>query len=126
MHLRFRVDERELAISRLDPGDAVPLWATAGAFFSVTRSARELSIVCEDALVPPGVRHERGWATLELEGPFPFELTGILASFLAPLAEAKIGIFALSTFDTDLVLVKRDALDAARCALAAAGHEEIS
>lgn len=120
--LRFRVDERELAIAKLDPSDAIPPWATGPGFVSITRTPVELSIVCEAGRVPEEVRHERGWAMLELEGPFPFELTGILAAFIAPLAEAKVGIFALSTFDTDVVLVKRAALAAALAALARAGH----
>lgn len=124
MNLRYRVDERELAIAQLDPNDAIPDWAS-GSFTSIVRTRRELSIVCDATLVPADARHERGWAMLELEGPFAFDLTGILSSFIAPLAEAKIGIFALSTYDTDFVLVKREALGRARGALAASGHEEI-
>ncbi len=125
MNLRFRVHEMELAIARLDPDASVPDWATGDGFVSVTRTADELSIVCDASRVPADVRHERGWAILELEGPFPFELTGILVSFIAPLADAKIGIFAMSTFDTDIVLVKRASLDAALAALDRAGHLRI-
>ena len=90
----------------------------------MTRSREELSIVCEEQRVPEGVRGERGWVALKLEGPFPFAMTGVLASFLQPLAEEKIAIFAISTFDTDYVLVKRADLERAMKALAAAGHEE--
>lgn len=74
--------------------------------------------------MPEGVRVERGWVALKLEGPFPFSMTGVLASFLEPLAEAKIPIFAISTFDTDYVLVKREDLEGAKKTLAAAGHQE--
>ena len=98
----------------------------------MTRSADELSIVCnehvceehvcDDQRLPDGVRVERGWVALQLEGPFPFSMTGVLASFLQPLAEAKIPIFAISTFDTDYVLVKREDLERAQKALATAGH----
>ncbi|MFA6956489.1 MAG: ACT domain-containing protein [Thermoanaerobaculia bacterium] len=125
MSLRYRVHDTELAIARLEPDAAIPVWASGGSFTSVTRATRELSIVCDASLVPPDVRHERGWAMLELEGPFPFELTGILSSFIAPLAAARIGIFAMSTFDTDFVLVKRASLDAALEALAGAGHVRV-
>ena len=95
----------------------------------MTRSSDELSIVCEEHAseehrLPEGIRAERGWVALKLEGPFPFSMTGVLASFLQPLAEAKIPIFAISTFDTDYVLVKRDDLELAQKALAAAGHHE--
>ena len=69
-----------------------------------------------------GVRIERGWVALKLEGPFPFSMTGVLASFLQPLAEAKIPIFAISTFDTDYVLVKAEKLDRALGVLRSAGH----
>ena len=95
----------------------------------MTRSADELSIVCEDRIceehrVPEGVRVERGWVALKLEGPFPFSMTGVLASFLQPLAEKKIPIFAVSTFDTDYVLVKHKDLERAKKALGATGHHE--
>jgi hypothetical protein len=123
--LRFRVKETELAIVKLDPGAATPSWATGPGFVSVTRTAAELSIVCEASQVPGDVGCERGWAMLELEGPFPFELTGILSSFIAPLATAKIGIFAISTFDTDVVLVKRASLDAALETLLLVGHVRV-
>jgi len=123
--LRFRVSETELAIAKLDPGAAIPSWATGPGFVSVTRTAHELSIVCDASLLPEGVVHERGWAMLELDGPFPFELTGILSSFIVPLAAARIGIFAMSTFDTDFVLVKRESLHAALKALAGAGHVRV-
>jgi hypothetical protein len=89
----------------------------------------ELTIVCEEHaceehLAPQGLRVELGWVALRLEGPFPFSMTGVLASFLDPLAEAMIPIFAISTFDTDYVLVKREDLERAKKALAAAGHLE--
>ncbi len=90
----------------------------------MTRSTDELSIVCEDHRVPEGVRVERGWDALKLEGPLPFSMTGVLASFLQPLAEEKIPILAISTFDTDYVLVKREDLERAKKALETAGHQE--
>ena len=70
-----------------------------------------------------GVRAEPGWRLLELAGPFGFAETGILASILDPLARAGVGILAVSTFDTDFVLVKDEALEAAIAALEEAGHQ---
>jgi len=102
----------------------IPEWAQSGGFFSVTRTAEELSIVCEESSVPDSIRTDRDWVALKLEGPFPFSLTGVLSSFLTPLAEQGISIFAVSTFDTDYVLVKRETLDAATRVLRDAGHEE--
>ena len=75
--------------------------------------------------MPDGALAERGWVALKLEGPFPFTMTGVLASFLQPLAEAQIPIFAISTFDTDYVLIKRESLEQAVAALGTAGHENI-
>ena len=61
---------------------------------------------------------------LKLEGPILFSMSGVLASFVEPLAAAQIPIFAISTFDTDYVLIKRQDLERAVRALAAAGHEK--
>ncbi len=93
-------------------------------FFSITRTANELSIVCEGERVPAGVQAELDWATIQLQGPFPFEVTGVLAAILNPLAAEGIGIFAISTFDTDYILVKADRLFAAEWILNQAGHEK--
>jgi len=99
-------------------------------FFCVMRTRDELSIVCADdicsAVHPPaGASVERGWLALKLEGPFPFSLTGVLASFVQPLAEAQIPIFAISTFDTDYILIKCENIEPAVSALGAAGHEQV-
>ena len=113
----------------------VPAWALESAFFCVVRTRDELSVVCredactEDACtegrIPDGALAERGWMAQKLEAPFPFSMTGVLASFLQPLAEAQIPIFAISTFDTDYVLIKRENLEQAVAALDTAGHENI-
>ena len=111
-----------LAICRLDPAAAVPAWAEAGAFRSATRTPSELSVVCRDDAPPPGVAANRGWRAIAVAGTLDFALTGILSSLAAPLAAAGISIFAVSTHDTDYVLVKAEALGRAVAALAAAGH----
>ncbi len=91
----------------------------------MTRSADELSLVCAQEKVPAGVRHEAAWACLKLEGPFPFSQTGILTSFVQPLSDRAIPIFAVSTFDTDYVLVKEAWIDEALEILKGAGHQAI-
>jgi hypothetical protein len=101
-------------------------WSIGDGFCCVTRTAEELSLVCEESRIPVDVPSERGWAALKLEGPFPFSMTGVLASFLDPLAASRIPIFAVSTFDTDYVLVKREDLDTAMQVLAVAGHSLVS
>jgi uncharacterized protein len=121
--LKFRVLYEKLAVCQLPSGSSVPEWAIGPGFSCVTQTAEELSIVCAENHVPAGVRSERDWVALKLEGPFPFAMTGVLTSFLQPLADAAIPIFAVATFDTDYVLLKREKLEAAKAALDAAGHE---
>jgi hypothetical protein len=128
--LKYRVLAEQLAVCRLASDAPVPDWALEGGFFCVVRTRDELSIVCvehicsEDRL-PTGASAERGWLALKLEGPFPFSMTGVLASFVQPLADAQIPIFAISTFDTDYVLIKREHLEQAVRALSAVGHEQV-
>lgn len=115
----------KLAVSQLAAGPGVPEWAVAAGLFVVTQTPEEMSIVCGEDLVPAEVRAEKNWVALRLEGPFPFAMTGVLSSFLQPLAQAGISIFAVSTFDTDYVLVKGEKLNSAIEALDAAGHQRV-
>jgi hypothetical protein len=120
---RFSVCPGEWAIAKLAADAPVPVWALGcSGFSSVTRTGGELSIVAPAVEVPLDIPAERGWSLLQLKGPFAFDQTGILASFATPLAEAGIGLFALSTFDTDYLLVKAEVIDRAIHALVAAGH----
>ena len=111
-----------LAICHLAAGADLPAWAFGPGFFSVTRTADELSIVTGQDAPPPGVLHEPDWRCLKLEGQFDFAVTGILASLATPLADAGVGIFAISTYNTDYILVKQDDLAQAVAALQATGH----
>lgn len=122
MSLTLSVLQGEYAVCRLPEDAAPPAWALAGELWSLTRAVGELSVVCAAAQVPAEVRAEKGWAALRLHGPFEFTLTGILAAVLNPLRDAGVGIFALSTFDTDYVLVAQAQLPGALAALRAAGH----
>ena len=124
--LKFSLLPGSFAICRLARESAVPDWALRGSFFSLTSTPDELSIVCPEPQVPPVIHHENGLACLKLEGPFPFSETGILSSFVQPLSDRAIPIFAVSTFDTDYVLVKNAWLEKALEALKIAGHEQIS
>ena len=81
--------------------------------------------MCPELSVPDNITAERGWIALKLQGPFPFSLTGVLVAFAKPLAEADIGVLAISTFDTDYVLIKRESAETAIAVLTAAGHEQI-
>lgn len=123
--LAYRVLGEELAVVRLPLAGELPAWTCRGEVWAVIGSPGERSAVCPAGAVPPGVPAETGWVALRLEGPFAFGLVGILSSFVRPLAEAGVAVFALSTFDTDLVLVKRAALERALGALETAGHRRV-
>jgi len=123
MTLEFRLLPARYAVARLEPSAAIPEWALHGRFFSVTRTAEELSIVCEEANVPDDDNTvSRGWRCLVARGPFAFSLVGIAAEFTAVLARAGVSVLVISTYDTDCVLVPADQADRATSALCAAGH----
>jgi len=122
IYLTLSILDGAFAICRLDANSQVPEWAMAGDFFSVTCAADEMSIVCSQDVVPDGVRGERDWRCFRVEGPLDFSLTGILNSLTAPLAAAGVSIFAISTFDTDYLLVNDKDFDRAVEHLVAAGH----
>jgi len=109
------------AICRLDPDSPIPDLPSRG-FWSITRSDDELSIVCEQEFVPSGARSEREWRCLRVAGTIDFSITGVIASFATSLAAANVGVFIVSTFDTDFLLVKTHDLESAIAALKQAGH----
>lgn len=110
------------AVCHLDKDAAIPAWAFAGSFFSITRTPDELSIVYPQSNVPEGIPCEKDWRCLKIEGPLDLAATGIIASLAVPLAQAGIGIFVLSTYDTDYLMVKEIHLQQAVLVLSQAGH----
>src|SRR5207248_152752 len=100
-HLELSLLPERFAISRLAADSAIPDWATQGPFFSITRTGDELSVVTELSRVPAGVQSQPGWRVLKVHGPFVLSEVGVLAALAKPLADAKISLFAVSTFDTD-------------------------
>ena len=120
--LTLRLLPGRYAVCRLEKGSAPPVWAMQGDFWSITRTADELSAVCAEAQAPEDVCRECGFRIFKIEGPLDFSLTGILAGLAAALAHAKIPIFALSTFDTDYILVKDAFAEEAVRALHAESH----
>lgn len=116
----------ELAICRLPPDATLPAWVDKAPFCSLTRSPEELSLVCPAEAIPPELPSdlliERGWRALKLVGPLDFSLTGVLAGLATPLAQAGVSVFAISTYDTDYLLVRSVALERAIQALAESGY----
>jgi hypothetical protein len=105
-----------VAVCRLPAGAPIPEWASKA-------RAEELSVTADQEVVPEGTRCERDYRPIRVRGTLPPNLVGILLAIADPLAEARLAIFAISTYDTDYVLVKAADLDRAIAALERAGHE---
>ena len=131
--LTLEVLAEPLSVCRLHADAPWPAWATsAGSFYSITRTADELSVICATALIPEAraagddpsaiVAREDGWRAMKLVGPFALTEVGVLLRIAAPLAVAGISILAVGTFDTDYVLVKATSLAAALAELKGVGH----
>ena len=123
-HLPLELLPDTLAICRFHAEARVPEWTgQSRRFLTVSRTAEELSITAVQSAVPRDARCERDYRAFRVRGPLPLDLIGILAAIADPLAEAGLSIFAISTFDTDYVLVKSRDLPAAVEALEGAGHQ---
>ena len=124
---RLRVLPGNFAVCRLEPNQPPPAWVFHGGagLYSLTHTGDELSVVCPEGDVPPSVtKVEPGWRALALTGPVPFAEVGVLASLVTPLAAAQIPVFAISTYDTDLLMLKQAHL--ARALEALAGRFDIA
>ena len=110
------------AICRLDPGSEVPDWANSQTFLSLTRTPDELSIVCPEGDVPFGIQCERNWRCIKVSGPLDFDQIGVLRDLAEPLAREEISVFAISTYDTDYLLLHEKNLARASNVLRRSGH----
>lgn len=120
----LRLLNERFAVCRLAPDEEIPVDLDASTLLSVTRTPTELSIVCRESPDLCG-QIEAGWRCLVVEGTLEFDQVGILASLAQPLTEAGVSIFAISTYDTDYLLVKQEKLDLAIETLRAAGHRTL-
>ena len=121
--LNFTILEDNFTIHRLGTEAAIPQAVFASPFYAIAKSENELSIVIAEGIPIESDQSESGWSVLRVEGSLDFSLTGILAGIASTLAGAGISIFAVSTFDTDYVLVRHERLEATKAALMAAGHK---
>ncbi|HEU4515048.1 MAG TPA: ACT domain-containing protein [Nocardioidaceae bacterium] len=120
-HTLLQHDE-PLAVVRLGAGSDIPAWAASGTLLSVTATAAETSIVTAHRVVPKKMRQEGPFTAFSVEGQLDLALTGVLHELLAPLAEAEVPVFTISTFDTDWILVPASAAAAAADAWRRSGH----
>ena len=121
--LTMKLLKGKYGVCRLDKTDLIPEWAQKSDFFSITRTLDELSVVCAEENIPNYIKCEKDWRILKIEGPLDFSLIGILASISTILAKKRISIFAISTYDTDYILVKNKDINSAIMALVNEGYE---
>ncbi|MEJ2099592.1 MAG: ACT domain-containing protein [Desulfobacterales bacterium] len=112
-----------MAVSRFEPSAPLPDWIDKPGFYSITRTAEELSVVCSEERVPAEVESETGWRCFQLSGPFDFSEIGIISSLTQPLTESGVSVFVISTFDTDYLMVKEEHFTKTIDVLTAQGHQ---
>jgi hypothetical protein len=124
--LNLEVLTGEFAVCQLEPEAKIPNWALQGDYYALTKTKEELSLVCLQSTVPSNVKSEGDWRVIKVLGPLDFALVGILASLSTTLMKASVSIFAISTFDTDYLLVKKKDLAKACEALKQADYNIIN
>ena len=124
--LKFTILDENLTLHRLLPSESIPEEIFTSSFYSITKTSDELSIVCPEKISIKNSKKEMHWSCIKLIGPLPFEMTGVLAKISSCLAEAEISIFAISSYDTDYVLVKKSKLEKAVNSLSNAGFTYIT
>ena len=121
MPIQLQLMSETFAVCRYAPDTPPEGLIPPDGFFALTRTHDEVSLVVEEAAVQAGCQAEPGWRGMKVLGPLDFSLIGILSSLTLPLAAAGISIFAISTYDTDYLLVKAERLSDAMEALREAG-----
>ena len=116
----------EYAVCRLPAGSPIPASLAAGpddkSVISLSWAPDELSIICPSDRAPEGAVVDTAWRCLRVVGPLDLALTGVLASLIGPLADARVNIVTFSTFTTDYLLVPTVRLTEAVDTLTKAGH----
>lgn len=120
--LTLNLAPERFTVCRLAPDAPVPALPLRASLVSLTLTPEEVSLVVPEEFAPAGAATEGGWRALRVAGVLDFSLTGVLASLATPLAQAEVSIFAVSTYDTDYLLVRESSLEQALSALHGAGH----
>ena len=110
-------------IHKFSPDASIPEKILKTNNYSVTKTENELSVVCSELIEVQSLQSSKGWKCIKVKGPLDFNLTGILAGISDILAQANISIIAISTFDTDYILVRSQDLSSARTKLRKAGYK---
>ncbi|NNU77837.1 ACT domain-containing protein [Clostridium estertheticum] len=124
--LTMKLLNEKFAVCRLNKNESMPEWVKNSSFYSITKTSDELSIVCSQDSIPSNIKCEKDWRILKVEGPLDFSLIGIISSISTILALKRISIFAVSTYDTDYILVKNKDIDNTILALSNERYEIIN
>ena len=124
--LTMKLLNEKFGVCRLNKNEPIPDWVKNSDFYSITKTSDELSILCYQDSIPNNIKCEKDWRTLKVEGTLDFSLIGIISSISTILALKRISIFAVSTYDTDYILVKNKDIDNAILALSNARYEVIN
>ncbi|TGY43714.1 ACT domain-containing protein [Clostridium sartagoforme] len=111
--LTLKLLKDKYSVCRLDKNNEIPKWIFDEEIFSITKTEDELSIVCLQDKISNDIICEKDWKILKIEGPLDFSLVGILSKISTLMANNKISIFAISTYDTDYILIKEESVDKA-------------
>ena len=117
--------EETYIIHKLEQSTKLPEGLNECEFYSLSNSREELSLVCPDQILIQSENSSANWKCLKVAGPLDLKLTGILAGLSDTLEKAKISIFAISTFETDYLLIQKRVLETAKTALKSAGYKFI-
>jgi len=115
--------EETYIIHKLDQSTNLPEELIECEFYSLSNSQEELSLVCPEQMLIQSENSSPNWKCLKVAGPLDLNLTGILAGLSDTLSKAKISIFAISTFETDYILIQKQVLETAKSALKSAGYK---
>ena len=129
--LKLKIVNGCYSICKLAVSSKIPDWIFKSHFYNIVKTEEELSLVCESKNIHGNLfrdknntsklEEEKGWGLIKVEGPLDLNLTGVSASLLNPLAKGKVNVFAISTYDTDYLLVKIEKLQVAKQLLEKAG-----
>lgn len=126
MQLSFTQLDGGYAILRLPADAPLPAWADGPGVMSMTRAPDELSITCAEDVVPEEVERSGGWVALRVDTLADLDEPGVVLNAVRPISEAGFGVFVISTFLRDYLLVRRGELDRIAALLQEAGHSVAS
>ena len=123
VNLVFSVLSETFTIHKLSPDVSIPKEILKSNYYSVSKTENELSVVCSELIKVQSLQSSKGWKCIKVKGPLDFNLTGILASISDILRKTNISIFAISTFDTDYILVRTHDFSSDTTKLRQAGYK---